>query len=65
MKAAVSPVAVANAIKGAVKGGMPVGTFKVTVDNGVYTILPVRAGEALDPGQEAERNPLDRVLRAV
>lgn len=36
-----TPADYATAIKGAVKGGMPVGTFKIVVEDGRLTILPI------------------------
>lgn len=39
-RAAVSQADLSRAIKGAIKGGLPVGSFKVVVENGTYTILP-------------------------
>lgn len=35
---------IANLISGAIKGGWPVGSFKLVVENGAPTLLPANGG---------------------
>jgi hypothetical protein len=46
---------VSRAVRGAIKGGLPVGSFKVVVENGRVEVLPIAANESPDPGAAAAR----------
>lgn len=46
-------------IKGALDAGLPVGSFKVVVDNGRLTLLPVAANESLSDADDMERRMRD------
>lgn len=48
-------------IKGALKAGLPVGSFKVTVDNGRPSLLPISAPDPLPSADDAE-DAWDRAL---
>lgn len=52
---------VARLVRGAVKGGWPVGSFKVTVENGQPVLLPTGASDPLPSAQDAE-DAWDRAL---
>lgn len=52
---------VARLIKGALKGGLPVGSFKVSVENGLPVLLPANASDPLPSAQDAE-DAWDRAL---
>lgn len=45
----------ARAIAGAIRGGLPVGSFKVVVENGALAILPIAANAPSDDAQDMER----------
>lgn len=44
-----------RAIRGALKAGLPVGSFKATVENGHVVILPLTANDPADAAQDVER----------
>jgi hypothetical protein len=50
---------IARAIRGALQGGLPVGSFKVTVENGLPVILPVAANAPLNDADDMERRMRD------
>lgn len=52
---------VARMIRGALKGGLPVGSFKVTVENGLPVLLPTSAPDPLPSADDAE-DAWDRAL---
>lgn len=52
-KAAFSAADYARAVQGALKGGLPVGSFKIAVENGALAILPA-ATEQVPPADQLE-----------
>lgn len=50
---------VTRLIKGALSAGMPVGSFKVAVENGQPVLLPLAANESLDEAADLERRMKD------
>jgi hypothetical protein len=54
-----------RAIKGALKAGLPVGSFKVTVEAGVLTILPVAQSDAPVVISDGYSKALDRWRRSA
>jgi hypothetical protein len=46
---------VTRLVKGAIKGGWPVGSFKVVVENGQPALVPVAANASSDPAADAAR----------
>jgi len=48
-----------RAIKGALKAGLPVGSFKVAVENGALAILPIAANQSLNDADDMERRMQD------
>lgn len=48
-----------RAIRGALKAGLPVGSFKVVVENGQVAILPIAANAPSDAAADAERRMRD------
>ena len=50
----------ARAVAGAIKGGLPVGSFKIAVENGALAILPANAGEPLP--SEPATTPAEEAL---
>ncbi len=50
---------VTRMIKAALAGGLPVGSFKVVVENGLPVLLPIAANDPLDAAQDAERRMRD------
>lgn len=58
-RAAVRTNDVARMIAGALKGGLPVGSFKVVVENGLPVILPLAANAPLNEAEDAERRMRD------
>lgn len=45
---------VTRLVKGALKAGLPVGSFVISVENGRPTLLPVRQAADLSSDQKAE-----------
>jgi hypothetical protein len=41
--------------KGALKAGLPVGSFKIVVEEGALTLLPLTANDPSDPAAEDAR----------
>lgn len=54
-RAAFKQADVTRLVKGALKGGLPVGSFKVGVENGQPVLLPLAANEPSDDAAEMER----------
>lgn len=54
-KARVRQADVARVVRGAVRGGLPVGSFKVVVEGDRVELLPVAANTPSDAAAEAER----------
>lgn len=54
-RARYSQADVSRLVKGAIKGGWPVGTFKVVVENGEPALVPVAANTSSDPAADAAR----------
>jgi hypothetical protein len=50
---------VTRLVKGALKGGLPVGSFKIGVENGHPVLLPIAANEPSDAAADAERRMRD------
>jgi hypothetical protein len=50
---------VSRLIRGAIRGGMPVGSFKIVVENGLPTLLPVAANAPSDAADDMERRMRD------
>lgn len=46
---------VTRLVQGAIKGGWPVGTFKVVVENGEPALVPVAANTSSSDAEEMER----------
>ena len=46
---------VTRLVKGAIAGGLPVGSFKVAVENGQPVLLPIAHNESSDPAADAAR----------
>lgn len=46
---------VTRLVRGALKAGLPVGSFKVVVENGTPALLPIASNEPSDSAAEAER----------
>lgn len=46
---------VTRLVRGALKAGLPVGSFKVAVENGSPVLLPIADNEPSDGAAEAER----------
>lgn len=46
---------VTRLIRGALKGGLPVGSFTVVVENGLPKLVPVAANAPLNDAEEIER----------
>jgi hypothetical protein len=46
---------VTRLVRGALKAGLPVGSFKVVVENGQPVLLPIAANEPSDAAADAER----------
>ena len=60
-KAAFTSADYARAVQGALKGGLPVGSFKIAVENGALAILPAKPTPSLPSADEAE-DAWDRAL---
>lgn len=54
-RAAFRQVDVKRLVKGALDGGLPVGSFKVVVEDGKASLLPIAANEPSDAAADAER----------
>lgn len=54
-KAAFKEIDIARMVRGAIRGGLPVGSFKVTVENGALTLLPLDHGSALSEADDLEQ----------
>lgn len=54
-RAVVSQADYTRAVRGVLKAGWPVGSFKVVVENGRLEVLPLAANEPSDPAAEAAR----------
>lgn len=50
---------VTRLVRGALKAGLPVGSFKVVVENGHPTLLPLAANAPSDAAADAERRMKD------
>lgn len=50
---------VTRLIKGALSAGLPVGSFKVVVENGTPMLLPLAANAPLNEADEMERRMKD------
>ena len=48
----------ARAVRGALKGGLPVGSFKIAVENGALAILPVATSAPLPSADSAAERAL-------
>lgn len=46
---------VTRLVRGAIKGGLPVGSFKVVVENGQPVLLPLAANAPSDDAADMER----------
>jgi hypothetical protein len=46
---------VTRLVKGAIKGGWPVGSFKISMENGYPELVPVAANTSSDPAADAAR----------
>lgn len=55
----------ARAIKGAVQGGMPVGSFKIVVEDGRLTILPIAQADAPVAASDGYSKALERWRRSA
>lgn len=66
-KAAFSAADYARAVQGALKGGLPVGSFKIAVENGALAILPVADASALasEPAITSAREALKQWRRSA
>lgn len=53
--AAVSQADVSRVVRGAIKGGLPVGSFTVEVEGGAVRLLPIAANAPLNAAQAAEK----------
>jgi hypothetical protein len=60
-KAAFKQSDVTRLVKGAVAAGLPVGSFKIAVENGRLTLLPTEPSDALPSANDAE-DAWDRAL---
>ena len=60
-RAAFRTADVTRLVRGAIRGGLPVGSFKVVVDNGRLALLPASDADALPSAEEAE-DAWDRAL---
>lgn len=58
-RAAFKQVDIKRAIKGALDAGLPVGAFKIVVENGALTVLPIAANAAPDDAADMERRMRD------
>lgn len=54
-RAAFKQADVSRAIRGALKAGLPVGSFKVVVENGRVEVLPIAANAPSDDADEMSR----------
>lgn len=54
-RAAFKQADLSRAIRAAIRGGLPVGSFKVVVENGRVEVLPIAANESPDPGAAVGR----------
>lgn len=54
-RAAFSQADVTRLVRGAIKGGLPVGSFKVVVEGGKPVLLPIAANAPSDDASEMER----------
>jgi hypothetical protein len=59
VRAAFKQSDVTRLVKGALAAGMPVGSFKVVVENGQPALLPIAANEPSDAAADAERRMKD------
>lgn len=50
---------VTRLVRGAIKGGWPVGSFKIVEENGRPALLPVAANAPSDAAADAERRMKD------
>lgn len=50
---------VSRLVRGALKGGLPVGSFKIAVENGQPVLLPIAANAPLDDAADVERRMKD------
>jgi len=46
---------VARLVRGAIQGGLPVGSFKIVVENGQPALLPIAANEPSDGAADMSR----------
>ena len=54
-RAAFRQADVTRLVRGALAAGLPVGSFKVAVENGAPVLLPLAANEPLDDAADAAR----------
>lgn len=52
-------VDVARAVRGALKAGLPAGSFSVEIQEGAIRLLPIAANTPLDAASEDERRMRD------
>jgi len=64
-KAAFTAADYARAVAGALKGGLPVGSFKVVVENGELAILPVANAQPPVVATEGYGKALERWRRSA
>jgi hypothetical protein len=48
-------IEVTRLVRGALKGGLPAGSFKVVLEDGKPVLLPIAANSAVDDAEDAER----------
>lgn len=58
-RAAFKQIEITRAIKGAMRAGLPVGSFELRVENGAIRVLPVAANEPFDEAADLERRMKD------
>lgn len=58
-RAAIRQADVARVIRGALRAGLPVGSFSVEIVDGVVRLLPIAANAPSDEAAEAERRMKD------
>jgi hypothetical protein len=54
-RAKVKQADVARVVRGAIRGGLPVGSFKIVVEGGRVEVLPLAANAPSDDAAEMER----------
>lgn len=54
-RAAFRQADVTRLVRGAIKGGMAAGSFKVTLEDGRPVLLPIEGGAALSEAERVER----------